>query len=95
MIFLQKKRYKKYKGMTITGFSSPPLTSKSIIPKGRIVGYGSNQLIVSCENVKGFPKENIKLFHWIDEIEQLANKNGFWFVSIKEVKDSINEELKK
>ena len=89
MIFIQKKRYEKYKGLIIDSFSAPPLTNKSIIPKGKIVGYSSKYLIVSCHNIKGFPKSNMKDFHWIDEKEDF-NKNGFWHVSLREVKDSIS-----
>jgi len=90
----QKKRYEKYKGLTIKGFSPPPFTLKGVITSGKIVGYDSDNLIVSCDNSKGWIKENYKYFCWIDELEQLANKNGYWFVSLKEIKESIKHQNK-
>ena len=93
MIFIQKKRFKKYAGITIKGFSHPYKGLHDIEPVGTIIGYGKRQLIVSCKTVDGWPKENMKDFIFLDPLEELANELGYWFVSLKEVKDSIHKEL--
>jgi len=95
MIFIQNKRFKKYAGITIKNFSHPYAKMYNIEPEGIIVGYGINQVIVSCQNVDGWPKENVKQFIWIDPIEELANECGYWFVSLKEIKTSLRNELMK
>ena len=90
MKFIQKKRYIKYKGVSVKGFSHPSLRLHGTIPIGKIVGYGNRYLIVSCDNVKGWTKDKMKQFYWIDDNEVLDNENGYWFVDLNEIKNSLD-----
>ena len=94
MIFLQKRRYKKHKGVIVKGFSYPGTNhGYNPIPLGEIVGYGKGQLVVKCLNVVGWASEECKIYHKIDSFKEF-NQMGYWFVSLKEVEDSILMEKK-
>jgi hypothetical protein len=95
MRWFYKKKFEQYAGVTIRGFSHPYKERHDIEPVGTIIGYSKKQLVVSCKTVDGWPKENWKEFIFIDPLEELANEYGYWFVTLKEVKDSIRIELMK
>ncbi len=93
MIIIQKRKYKKFKGRKVIGFSHPDRELTKIIPEGIIVGYGQNQLIVRCVNVVGWKLENMKEFHWIDNNESLDDVMGFWFIDKYELKEGLKEDV--
>lgn len=94
MKIIQKRRFKKYSGIAIKGFSHPYKAIYGINPEGIIVGYGSNQIIVRCLNIDGWLKENVNSFIWIDPIEELSSDFGYWFISLKEIKKSLINEIR-
>lgn len=93
MIYIQNKRFKKYKGARIKGFSFPCGDSRTFEPEGEVVGYGKRHLIVKCLNVQGWELGRMKEYNFIDPLE-MDNELGFWFVSLKEVEDSLLMEEK-
>jgi len=91
MLFIQKRKYKKFKGREVEGFSHPDRELTGISPKGKIVGYGTNQLVVAVENVLGWDLEKMQdteLFCWIDK-EEMGNDMGFWFIDKYELKEGL------
>lgn len=91
MIWIQRRRYKKYKNVYVRGFHNPYGLESKVVPEGKIVGYGKRQLIVKMINCKGFPIENIKSYNWIDPMQEV-NELGYWFISYKELKDSLKAD---
>jgi len=89
MIFIQRRKYKKYKGRTVVSFSHPDRELTGIEPEGVIVGYGRNQLIVRCVNVVGWSLKNQKEFHYVHEWESLEDEMGFWFIDKHELKKGL------
>lgn len=94
MLLIQKIKYKKFKGREVEGFSHPDRELTGISPKGKIVGYGTNQLIVACENVLGWNIDkliNAEVF-WMIPAEETDNLMGFWFIDKYELKEGLIEE---
>lgn len=93
MLFIQKRKYKKFKGRTVINFSHPDHEMTGVNPEGVIVGYGENQLIVRCVNCIGWPLDTMKLIHRIDK-DQLDSSAGYWFIDKYELREGLVEEIK-
>jgi hypothetical protein len=91
MIYLQKKRYKKFVGITIKGFSFPELEKNIYAAEGVVVGYGKKDLVVRCLNVQGWESDRCKIYHELP-LEKGVSDYGYWFVSLEEIKESLLNE---